>query len=255
MNKRVLNISLILLLASTCSVFAQQGFGTNKPSQSAAVDIVSPNKGLLIPRVALQADNLAAPITNPEPSLLVFNTTATNNLTKGFYYWTGTNWEPFTTESTDSDNQQIIDFSIGANNIVTLELERGGTKQVDLSPYFNSTKLANGTNTIVSGTGTATDPYKVNVATASTSNLGVVQIGSGINVDTNGVISVPAAPGETTTIITDALTGTNKHKIADYKNETTNPVVDIFETVTSLSQNIDGISYTDETGTKGAAAK
>lgn len=252
MNKRVLNISLILLLASTGSVFAQQGFGTNKPSQSAAVDIVSPNKGLLIPRVALQADNLAAPITNPELSLLVFNTTATNNLTKGFYYWTGTNWEPFTTESTDSDNQQIIDFSIGANNIVTLELERGGTKQVDLSPYFNSTKLANGTNTTVSGTGTATDQYKVNVATATESNLGVVQIGSGINV-TNGVISVPAAPGETTTIITDALTGTNKHKIADYKNESANAPVNVYETITNLTQDASGITYVKEDGTSATA--
>lgn len=253
MNKRVLNISLILLLASTCSVFAQQGFGTNKPSQSAAVDIVSPNKGLLIPRVALQADNLAAPITNPEPSLLVFNTTATNNLTKGFYYWTGTNWEPFTTESTDSDNQQIIDFSIGANNIVTLELERGGTKQVDLSPYFNSTKLANGTNTTVSGTGTSTDQYKVNVANATTSNLGVVQIGSGINVDTNGVISVPAAPGETTTVLTDVLTGANKHKIADYKNESANAPVNVYETITSLTQTAEEITYIKEDGISSSA--
>lgn len=205
MNKRVLNISLILLLASTGSVFAQQGFGTNKPSQSAAVDIVSPNKGLLIPRVALQADNLAAPITSPETSLLVFNTTATNNLTKGFYYWTGTNWEPFTTESTDSDNQQIIDFSIGANNIVTLELERGGTKQIDLSPYFNSTKLANGTNTTVSGTGTATDQYKVNVATANGRDLGVVneaETKPTVNI-ADGVLSVNL----TNTILDGEVTG------------------------------------------------
>ena len=255
MNKRVLNISLTLLLASTCSVFAQQGFGTNKPSQSAAVDIVSPNKGLLIPRVALQANNLAAPITSPETSLIVYNTTfnAANNLKQGFYFWEGTKWEPFTTATTDLnttnvslavvagelvltdsdghpvkvdvadlDKQQITTFALGTDHKVTLTLERGGTKQIDLSPYFNSTKLTNGTNTTVSGTGTATEQYKVNVATATASNLGVVQIGSGINVDTNGVISVPAAPGETTTELTDVLTGANKHKIADYKNESAN---------------------------------
>lgn len=227
MNKRVLNISLILLLASTGSVFAQQGFGTNKPSQSAAVDIVSPNKGLLIPRVALQADNLAAPITNPETSLLVFNTTATNNLTKGFYYWTGTNWEPFTTESTDSDNQQIIDFSIGANNIVTLELERGGTKQIDLSPYFNSTKLANGTNTTVSGTGTATDQYKVNVATGNDRTLGVVreaETDPTVNI-TNGELAVNLANTVLSGEVTGPLNNTIvKDDVIDAANLKTNAV-------------------------------
>lgn len=286
MNKRVLNISLILLLASTGSVFAQQGFGTNKPSQSAAVDIVSPNKGLLIPRVALQADNLAAPITSPETSLIVYNTTfnAANNLKQGFYFWEGTKWEPFTTATTDLnttnvslavvagelvltdsdghpvkvdvadlDKQQITTFALGTDHKVTLTLERGGTKEIDLSPYFNSTKLANGTNTTVSGTGTAADQYKVNVATATASNLGVVQIGSGINVDTDGVISVPAAPGETTTIITDALTGTNKHKIADYKNETANAPVNVYETVTNLTQDASGITYVKEDGTSATA--
>jgi len=196
MNKKVINISLILLLASTGSVFAQQGFGTNRPDKSAAVDIVSPNKGLLIPRVALQANNLAAPITSPETSLIVYNTTfnAANNLKQGFYFWEGTKWEPFTTATTDLnttnvslavvagelvltdsdghpvkvdvadlDKQQITTFALGTDHKVTLTLERGGTKEIDLSPYFNSTKLANGTNTTVSGTGTASDPYVVNV--------------------------------------------------------------------------------------------
>lgn len=277
MKKRVLNISLILLMASTGSVFAQQGFGTNRPAQSAAVDIVSPNKGLLIPRVALQADNTAAPITSPATSLMVYNTTfdASKNLIQGFYFWNGTKWEPFTTATTDlnttnvslavvagelvltdsdghdvkipvssidTDKQQITTFALGADHKVSLTLERGGTKDIDLSAYFNSTKLKAGTNTTVSGNGLVGNEYQVNVATASASNLGVVQIGSGINVTAGGVISVPAAPGETTTTITNVVTG---HKIADYKNET-NSTVAINETVTNLTQSATGISYTKE---------
>lgn len=282
MNKRVLNISLILLMASTGSVFAQQGFGTNRPAQSAAVDIVSPNKGLLIPRVALQADNLATPITNPEKSLMVYNTTfdAAKNLKQGFYFWNGTKWEPFTTASTDLnttnvslavvngelvltdsdghpvkvntsdlDKQQISTFSIDATHKLTLTLERGGTKDIDLSPYFNSTKLKGGKNTKVFGNGLTGTEYYVDVETASKTQLGVVQIGSGINVDANGVISVPAAPGETTTTITNTVPG---HKIADYKNEA-NATVAINETVTNLTQNASGISYTKEDGTTASA--
>jgi uncharacterized protein (TIGR02145 family) len=49
------------------------------------------NKGLLIPRVSLQATNLATPITSPAPYLLVFNTatngSAPTNVSPGFYYW------------------------------------------------------------------------------------------------------------------------------------------------------------------------
>ncbi|MBA5794085.1 hypothetical protein H1R17_02320 [Flavobacterium sp. xlx-214] len=284
MNKRVLNISLILLMASTGSVFAQQGFGTNRPAQSAAVDIVSPNKGLLIPRVALQADNLAAPITSPATSLMVYNTTfdAAKNLKQGFYFWNGTKWEPFTTATTDLnttnvslavvggeliltdsdghpvkvntsdlDKQQITTFDYDPNNAnnLILSLERGGTKTVNLSKYFNSTKLKDGKNTKVFGNGLTGTEYYVDVETASKTQLGVVQIGSGINVDANGVISVPAAPGETTTTITNTVAG---HKIADYKNEA-NATVAINETVTNLTQNASGISYTKEDGTTASA--
>ena len=286
MNKRVLNISLILLMASTGSVFAQQGFGTNRPAQSAAVDIVSPNKGLLIPRVALQADNTAAPITSPVTSLIVYNTTydASKNLNKGFYFWNGTKWEPFTTATTDLnttnvslavvngelvltdsdghpvkvntsdlDKQQITTFDYDPNNAnnLILTLERGGTKTVNLSKYFNSTQLKDGTNTTVSGNGLAGTQYQVNVATASKDNLGVVQIGSGINVNASGVISVPPAPGETVTTITNTIVG--GHKIADYKNESTNAPVAINETITNLSQNASGISYTKEDGNTASA--
>ena len=224
MNKRVLNISLFLLLASTGNVLAQQGIGTNTPHRSAALHVDSQNKGLLIPRMNLthsQTNGITAPITNPAQGLLVYNNqsypvNATGQdvlVPEGFYYFDGTNWNP-----------------------------------------ISKSYLENSSYTTILGTGTSSDPYKINLVHASSTEYGVVKIGSGINVS-DGVISVPAAPGETTTVITDALTGTNKHKIADYKNETTNPVVDIFETVTSLSQNIDGISYTDETGTKSAAAK
>lgn len=286
MKKTVLNISLILLLASTGSVFAQQGFGTNKPDKSAAVDIVAPNKGLLIPRVALVTDNSAAPITNPANSLMVYNTTfnAAGNLKAGFYFWNGAKWEPFTTGSTDlnttntslavvngeliltdsdgamvkvpvsdinTDDQKIETFAIDASNVLTLTLEDGGTKTVSLAPYFNSTKLIGGTNTTVTGNGLVGSEYQVNVATATASNLGVVQIGSGINV-TNGVISVPpppAPPVETVTTITNTVAG---HKVADYKNEAGTTVA-INETVTNLTQNASGITYTKEDATQASA--
>ena len=279
MKKRVLNISLILLLTSTGSVFAQQGFGTNSPDKSAAVDIVSPNKGLLVPRLSLQSLTLTAPVNNPAKSLVVYNTNtdAALQLKEGFYYWEGTKWEAFTTSAYDqntrnvtfevvgnklvltdsdgqsldvnisdinTDNQQIENFEIGTDHLVTLTLEDGGTKTIDLSPYFNSTKVEQGINTTLQGNGSATAPYKISVDKATDLSLGVVQIGSGITIDANGVISVPQAPGETITAFSNIVTG---NKIADYENEA-GVTQAINETVTSMVQSATGITYKDERG-------
>lgn len=59
---------------------------------SAILDVSSTNTGILVPRVVLTATNVAAPVTAPTNSLLVFNTntagvgTATGVI-PGYYYW------------------------------------------------------------------------------------------------------------------------------------------------------------------------
>ena len=72
-------------------VYAQQGFGTNAPDRSAAVDIVSTKRGLLIPRISLTGTNDATTVNNPHNSLLVYNTNTSasgpDQVTPGFYYY------------------------------------------------------------------------------------------------------------------------------------------------------------------------
>jgi hypothetical protein len=70
------------------------GIGTANPDPSARLHIEDNARGLLIPNVALQATNVAAPVTSPAPSLLVYNTnntagTGATAVTPGFYYWDG----------------------------------------------------------------------------------------------------------------------------------------------------------------------
>jgi hypothetical protein len=66
------------------------------PDASSGLDVSFTNKGLLIPRVALTATNVAGPITSPTTSLLVYNTATASSgataVTPGYYYWTGTEW-------------------------------------------------------------------------------------------------------------------------------------------------------------------
>jgi len=65
---------------------------------SAILDVKSANKGLLLPRVALDSINAAYPVLSPAIGLRVFNTatagTFPNNVFPGNYFWNGTRWVP-----------------------------------------------------------------------------------------------------------------------------------------------------------------
>ena len=95
--KKVLFIVATLFIG--LSMTAQVGVGTTTPA--GALDINSTTQGLIPPRVALTALNVAAPVVNPQGGGLVTGTlvwnTATagvipNNVVPGMYYWDGTRW-------------------------------------------------------------------------------------------------------------------------------------------------------------------
>lgn len=89
---------ITLLLLTINYTFAQVGIGTTSPE--GALDIKNTTQGLLPPRVALTATNIASPVINPAGGLLpsgtlVYNTnTTTGNYAvfPGIYYWDGNNW-------------------------------------------------------------------------------------------------------------------------------------------------------------------
>ncbi len=71
------------------------------PEASAGLDVDFSDKGLLIPRIALEAANSASPIASPSTSLLIYNTatagTAPTNVFPGYYFWNGAIWQRFKT--------------------------------------------------------------------------------------------------------------------------------------------------------------
>lgn len=83
---------LILLTLCPLLLFAQVGVNTTTPHSSSILDVTATDKGLLIPRIAIPNLNVAAPVTSPATSLLVYNTNSTTGV--GFYYWNGTKWIP-----------------------------------------------------------------------------------------------------------------------------------------------------------------
>lgn len=132
--------SVLLLLFCTTLLTAQVGIGTTSPADGAILDISSSDSGIIIPRVALTATNVVAPIVSiaptPENGLMVFNTntagTAPNNVTPGFYYWSdgawvriasgaSTGWALTGNAGTDPNTNFIgttdnVDFRVRTNN-------------------------------------------------------------------------------------------------------------------------------------------
>jgi len=100
MIRKLLYVAILPIALFVSQQAIAQNIGVNAtgtaPAASAGFDIDFTNKGLLIPRVALTATNVAGPIAAPATSLLVYNTAtagaAPNNVLPGYYYWDGAAW-------------------------------------------------------------------------------------------------------------------------------------------------------------------
>ncbi len=94
--KKIVFLLLIVLFSAQTSIFAQQNVGISDiaitPDASSMLEVRSTTKGMLIPRVALVQTTSVSPVTSPATSLLVYNTASVNDVTPGFYYWSGSAW-------------------------------------------------------------------------------------------------------------------------------------------------------------------
>jgi len=164
------------------------GIGTATPHPSARLHIEDNARGLLIPNVALTATNVAAPVTSPAISLLVYNTATSGtppyNVTPGFYYWDGSQWvrladggkawlltgnagtDPATNflGTTDAqplcirvDNQETFRFNPPGASAPAWSIQRGGgdprgLHAVDLqSERATATQVASGDYSVIGG--------------------------------------------------------------------------------------------------------
>lgn len=141
-------LALVLSLSAE-QAHAQQGFGTDKPHKSAAVDITSPKRGLLIPRVKLvKTTNGESPINRPAQSLMVYNENTHEDVTPGYYYWDTNRWVRFAKQS-DITEITLVGDAVG---------KTGETKVVAIqgSQVSESKPVANQVLTFVDGKWTPT---------------------------------------------------------------------------------------------------
>lgn len=154
MNKLLLTALLLIPFFS----FSQVGINTTNINDGVMLQIESNNKGILIPRIALQAvtDNTTIPgtLTN---GTLIYNTTVSAALSEGFYFWKTTQWTKFTSGDEkniyNEDNKltgnrlvdingNFLNFSNGTNSAFRIAANR----QITLGGYTGAAFAGNPTN-------------------------------------------------------------------------------------------------------------
>ena len=107
MKKIFLFATLALVISS--STFSQGvGIGTNNPDASAVLDITATNKGLLIPRMSLNAINA---IPNPARGLLIYDSLA-NQVMMNIGTSVTPNWQPVASTSSNG-GEKCLRYPIG----------------------------------------------------------------------------------------------------------------------------------------------
>lgn len=133
MKKIIISLSILLLLGYGNHSFAQQGIGTDIPDKSSVLDIVSTDKGILVPRVVLNTvDQDLDGIDGQASGLMVYNT-GEGNLSKGYYFWNGTEWRTL-------DDRTAVAPEIASLLCASASLEPAVLKQGE--PYTGIMRVA-----------------------------------------------------------------------------------------------------------------
>lgn len=140
------NKILIYSLLGYCSFsYGQVGIGTKTPNLSSQLEIVSEDKGILIPQVLLKSITDATTITNGNvESLLVYNINKGVDIHPGYYYWSVGKWHGIATDDNNNGKVKMTDNGDGTYsfinsdgsvvNIKTSEITGGTLATLSLSP-------------------------------------------------------------------------------------------------------------------------
>ena len=170
------------------------GVGTATPNASAALDVSSSTKGLLIPRLALTGTAAASPLDAHVAGMMVHNTATVSDVAPGFYYNTGSQWVAVSSTYT----QVPTITTTPASNIAWNSLTSGGT----ITNTGGAAVTASGVCWNTTGSPTTTNSKTTdNVASgAFTSTVGVLSAGLVYYIRAYATNSIGTAYGNTLTV-------------------------------------------------------
>ncbi|GEQ86458.1 hypothetical protein ULMS_19660 [Patiriisocius marinistellae] len=118
-NKCAIYSLLVLSTSIFFKGYSQVGVNTSSPDASSILDIVSTDKGILIPRMTEEGKN---DIITPKKGLLIYQ----NNEAEGFWYYDGSIWKPIDTKGEFTSSTGVVhnvtnirqdDFVFGSNSL------------------------------------------------------------------------------------------------------------------------------------------
>ncbi|MCF2873694.1 MULTISPECIES: beta strand repeat-containing protein [unclassified Tenacibaculum] len=219
----------ILALLIGSSIYGQVGIGTVAPNKSAQLEIVSNNKGLLIPKVALTSLTDTSTITSGNvEGLTVYNTSEVSGLKKGYYYWLDNKWNRLITGD---------DVNVLANNTTNASLIKDGTDLKLIDSEGNSVSIP-----LTDITGGVVD------TNTTTTGFGIVGTNLVITDSDGNTVSTPLS-GIATSVNTDdqtitdfSIVGTNLSITLENGNTATVPLSNIAAGVNTDNQTVTDFS-------------
>ena len=169
MNKKI----LISILFQLCVIIthAQVGIGTTNISPSAMLEVFSTNKGVLLPRVALDSNTDQTTVPNPAVGLTVYNTAAGNFKIEGFLTWDGSVWVRLASEEVQAPGISGIQCTGATINPTTFKagVPYDGIMEI---PYIGGNGASYPAGSPITSTG--------NTGLTATLQAGVLQQGNGV---------------------------------------------------------------------------
>lgn len=142
-----------MLLCCSSAVFAQVKIGNNPKSinKDAVVEMESTNKGMLLPRIALNSTTSAAPLSSFVQGMFVFNTASANDVTPGMYYSDGVKWIKVNASTVAGGGVRKNQVTVTTNGQTIFNTPEPITDINKISLYRNGVQISfaiNGANSI-----------------------------------------------------------------------------------------------------------
>ncbi|WP_299397534.1 hypothetical protein [uncultured Gelidibacter sp.] len=113
---------LLITLLTGNFIFAQVGIGTDVPNPSTQLEIKSSDRGVLIPQIALTGVTDQVTITGGNvESLLVYNTSNSNAVTPGYYYWSQGRWNKLATSTEMTLPDNVVLWDVVNNQFIRID--------------------------------------------------------------------------------------------------------------------------------------
>lgn len=169
MNKRFL--ASILFQLCIAILYSQVGIGTTNISPSSMLEVVSTNKGVLFPRVALNSNTDQITVPNPAVGLTLYNTATGNFKTEGFLTWDGSVWVRLASEDVKAPGISGIQCT-GASMIPSIFKAGVSYDGIMEIPYVGGNGASYPAGAPIASTG--------NTGLTATLQAGVLQQGNGV---------------------------------------------------------------------------